>query len=167
MKKILIFTILIGVLLLADGGSIVNHQKTIEQLSQKQEHIKRHLQKLDNFLAKYDTFASSYLTQLRSIVKEGAKCEILKERYLYALEKKGKYDTFTEIKKGRFDDCYQMKANRMKAIKNVKQQVSSLKNKVDDILELRDIDINEADTIKEYIDDLRRDISLYKNSNNF
>jgi len=167
MKKILISSMLTSIFLLADGGSIVNSQRAIEQLSQKQEHIKRHLQKLDKFLAKYDTFASSYLTQLRSIVTEGAKCEILKERYLYALEKKGKYDTFTEIKKGRFDDCYQMKANRMKAIKNVQQQVSTLKKKVDEILGLRDIDIDEANSIKEYIDNLKSDINLYKNSSNF
>jgi hypothetical protein len=168
MKKILISCCISSIFLFAKfGGSVINHQKTIEALSKKQENIKEHLQEIDNFLAKYDRFASSYLSKLKSIVVEGAKCEIAKEKYLYSLEKKGENDKFTIIKKGVYDDCYQMKKNRIKAIKDVKRRVSSLKDKVDDVLELKDIDIEEADRIKQYIDDLRSDVAYYKESKEF
>jgi len=167
MKKILISCCITSILLFADGGSILNHQKTIKASSEKLEKIKKHLQKLDKFLEKYDTFATSYLSELRKIITKGAKCEILKEKYLYSLERKGKYDTFTVIKKGRYNDCYQMKANRMSAIKNVKQKVKILKSKVDNVLQLKEIDIDEANDIKEYIDGLRNSITLYQNSTNF
>ena len=168
MKKILLSYCMSSILLFAgSGGSVLNHQKTIEALSKKQENIKKHLQEIDNFLEKYDRFASSYLSKLKSIVVEGAKCEIAKEKYLYSREKKGENDKFTKIKKGIYDDCYQMKKNRVEAIKNVKRKVNSLKDKVDDVLELKQIDIEEADRIKQYIDDLRSDVQFYKNSSDF
>ena len=168
MKKILISCCISSLVLFAEsGGSIINHQKTIEALSKKQENIKEHLQEIDNFLAKYDRFASSYLSKLKSIVIEGAKCEIAKEKYLYSLEKKGANDKFTIIKKGIYDDCYQMKKNRIEAIKDVKRKVSSLKDKVNDVLELKEIDIEEANRIKEYIDNLRSDVEYYKYSKEF
>ena len=166
MKKILIFSCLTSIFLFADGGTILNHQKTIQASSKKLENIKQHLQELDRFLEKYDTFATTYLRELRLIITKGAKCEILKERYLYTREKEGEYGTFTVILKGRYDDCYQMKANRMIAIKNVKKKAGSLKKKVDDILRLKEIDIDEANDIKEYIDGLRNSITLYQNNSN-
>lgn len=167
MKKILYISIITTAFLLADGGSIVNHQKTIQALSEKQVKIKKHLEEIDRFLFKYDKFARSYLSKLKSIVLKGAKCEISKEEYLYSKRQKGENNKFTIIRKGIYDDCYKMKSNRLEAIKNVKRKVASLKAKVDEVLELKEIDIAEANRIKEYIDDLRSDIEYYKNSASF
>lgn len=167
MRKLVLICSLSSILLFADGGSVHNHQKTIQALSEKQEKIKKHLIEIDNFLTKYDKFASSYLNKLKSIVIEGAKCEIAKEKYLYSKEEKGENHNLTVIRKGIYNDCYKMKENRIAAIQDVKQKVGSLKKKVDDILELKEIDIEEANRIKEYIDRLRSDIEYYKNSSQF
>lgn len=164
MKKILFISLLTTAFTLADGGSIVNHQKTIQALSEKQEKIKKHLEEIDQFLTKYDKFATSYLNRLKSIVLDGAKCEITKEEYLYSKRTKGEGNKFTIIRKGIYDDCYKMKAKRVEAIKHVKEKVASLKEKVDEVLELKEIDIAEANRIKEYIDELRSDIDYYKTS---
>ena len=155
------------IFLLADGGSILNHQQTIQALSQKQIRIREHLREIDRFLTKYDQFAKNYLARLKAILVSGAKCEISKEEYLYSKNQRGENNKFTIIRKGIYDDCYQMKANRLEAISNVKLKVSSLKAKVNEVLELKEIDIAEADRIKEYIDDLRSDVAYYKNNSNF
>ena len=166
MKKIL-FIAIATIFLLADGGSIENHQKTIKALSEKQAKIKEHLEEIDRFLTKYDKFAKTYLAKLKSIVFSGAKCEISKEEYLYSKNNKGENNKLTIIRKGIYDDCYKMKANRLEAITNVKSKVKAFKIKVDEVLELKEIDVAEANRIKEYIDDLRSDIEYYKNSSNF
>jgi len=165
MKKILLMYIT-TVFLLADGGSVQNYYKKIQLLSEKQEKIKKHLLEIENFLNKYDRFAKSYLAQLKSIVIDGAQCEIDKEKYLYYKRTKGEDNKFTIIRKGMYDDCYKMKAIRLKAIQNVKVKVQNLKMKVDEILELKEIDMDEANRIKEYIDTLRHDIKYYKNIDN-
>lgn len=165
MKNILIICFISSIVLFAkSGGSVINHQKMIENISKKQKDIKQHLKEIDRFLTKYNKFAGSYLSKLKSIVIEGAKCEIAKHKYLYYRKKYGEKNKFSIIRKGIYDDCYQMKENRIKAIEDIKIRVDSLKKKVNDILELKEIDIEEADRIKDYIDELRNDIRYYKNN---
>lgn len=165
MKKIIIGSILTTIFIFAgSGGSIETHQEKIQSLSIKQEKIRNHLQEIDNFLMKYDRFAGSYLSQLKEILFEGAKCEIAKEEYLYASETHSK---LTFVKKNIYDECLDMKKIRLNAMKDIKVQVADLKIKVNDILELKDLDIKEANRIKSYIDGLRNDIDYYKNSSSF
>lgn len=159
MKRLIFTLIIMTQFLLSDtSGSIEKHQNTIEILQEKQKAILKNLRNIDKVLSKYDSFAKSYLKKLREIIASGATCIIAEEEYL--LEERGDADMdILNRLKGMVDDCYSMIFNRTAAITNLKVEIEALKKKVEKVKKLRKINVNEKQTIIDYILKLKNDIA--------
>ena len=162
MKKLLIFSMLISNILLADpaynrGGSISDIEQKIELYEKKQIQIENHLNKINNLMGRYNSFASTYLGRITSIIKQGANCMKDNKQYMYYESKYGATNSYTLMYAKFRDECNDMKTSRLEALKSLDAQFDILESKVQELNEQKKIDISRAERIKGYINDLRRD----------
>ena len=162
MKKILIFSILVSSILLAEfkynrGGSISDIEQKIEQYEKKQIQIENHLNKINNLMGRYNSFAATYLGRITSIIKQGANCMKDNKNYMYYKSKYGTTNSYTLMYAKFRDECNSMKKSRLESLKALDSQFDILESKVQELNEQKRIDISRAERIKGYINDLRRD----------
>lgn len=162
MKKVLILSMLVSSILFADpnynrGGSISNIEQKIEQYEKKQIQIENHLNKINNLMGRYNSFASTYLGRITSIIKQGANCMKDAKQYMYYKSKYGATNDYTLMYKKFRDECNSMKTSRLESLKVLDKKFDILESKVQELNEQKRIDISRAERIKGYINDLRRD----------
>jgi len=170
MKRLLIFFVLFFCAsytqAVESGGDIGFLRSTIPDKEKRQKRLYMHMSKIDQILQTYEAFSLDIKNRLRSIIIEGAQCNVIEEKYSLYKKKYGNKANKTVWAERAMNDCLQMKENRLIALRNIERKFVSLKGKVDDLAFQRTMSMDEANRLKEYIDNVREDIRIYKRYSN-
>ena len=162
MKNFFIFTIFITIISAETiqyqrGGTVNNIESTITMLEDKQIRIFEHLEKIDTLMGKYNSFSSSYIARIRDIIKQGASCIVDNQKYLLYKKEYGEDNDYTIMYKNFKEECEDMKASRLQALKILDSRFKDLKLKVQELKFQKKIDVDRATRIEQYLNSLISD----------
>lgn len=168
MKYLLIISLIAFTHIIAydSGGSVNNLKYSLKNLEQEQIQIEKKLKEISSFLDDYTAFASSYKDELIKIIKSGAKCIRINNTYHYYYQKNGSNNSYTKLYKKYTIECKNMKENRLSSLQHLNIEFNNLKNKVDELVKLKQIAVDRANTIKEYIEGLKSTLDINNRYNN-
>lgn len=144
------------------GGIIHSYEKKLDDQRKKLKAIKKHLTQINEFLKGHNKVMNKYILRINSIINSRAECKVYET--LYKLQKSNNGDNYlsTRMSKRKFEECKDSIISRTQTLGKIKHLISSLKEKVDELKDLKEIDLASVRQIERYIQELEKDVDLVR-----